>query len=126
LVYCCWRCNLHKAAYWPSAPTDPRLWSPRDDPRDHHLLLLADGRVHAITPTGEFTVARLRVNRPALVAHRAPHLSRAAEQSLLQQYRDLLTLLEQTQQRHAALLDDHRALLLEQRNLIRLLNSASR
>src|SRR5262245_46301111 len=118
LVYCCWRCNLHKAAYWPTASTDPLLWNPRDDPRDRHLFLLADGRVFARTPIGEFTLARLRLNRPALVAHRARGLARAAEHGLLQQYRDLLTLLEQLQERHAALLEDHRALLQEQRDLI--------
>jgi hypothetical protein len=126
LVYCCWRCNLHKAAYWPSAPTNPSLWSPRDEPRDRHLLLLADGRLHARTPTGEFTLARLRLNRPALVAHRARRLAQGTEQAILKQYRDLLTLLEQLQERHAALLEDHRALLREQRDLIRLLQSVSR
>jgi hypothetical protein len=126
LVYCCWRCNLHKAAYWPSGPTDPVLWNPRDDPRERHLLLLADGHLHTRTPTGEFTLARLRLNRAALVAHRARRLSQAAEQGLLERYRDLLTLLEQMQQRHAALLEDHRALLQEQRDLIGLLSSTSK
>jgi hypothetical protein len=126
LVYCCWRCNLHKAAYWPSAPTEPSLWNPRDEPRDRLLLLLADGRLFARTPTGEFTLARLRLNRPALVAHRARRLAQAGEQRLLEQYRDLLTLLKQMQQSHAALLEDHRALLQEQRELIRLLHSASK
>ena len=43
-----------------------------------------------------------------------------------EQYRDLLTLVEQMQQRHAALLEDHRVLLREQRHLIRLLNSVSK
>jgi hypothetical protein len=126
LVYCCWRCNLHKAAYWASTPTEPLLWCPRDEPREHHLLLLADGRLHACTPIGEFTLARLRLNRPALVAHRARRLAQVSEQRLLERYRDLLTLLEQMQQRHAALLEDHRALLQEQRDLIRLLESASK
>jgi hypothetical protein len=126
LVYCCWRCNLHKAAYWPSGPTDPVLWNPRDDPRERHLLLLADGRLHARTLTGEFTLARLRLNRAALIAHRARRLAQAAEQGLLDRYRDLLTLLEQMQQRHAALLEDHRTLLQEQRDLLRLLTSTSK
>ena len=121
LVYCCWRCNLHKAAYWPSSPTDPILWNPRDGSRDGHLLLLANGLLHARSPVGNFTLARLRLNRPALVAHRARRLAQTTEQSLLDRYRDLLALLEQMQQRHAALLEDHRALLQEQRDLIRLL-----
>lgn len=125
LVYCCWRCNLHKAAYWPSGPTDPVLWNPRDDPRETHLLLLADGRLHARTPIGEFTLARLRLNRSPLVAHRARRLAQATEQGVLERYRDLLTLLEQMQQRHEALLEDHRALLQEQRELIRQLTSTN-
>lgn len=53
LVYCCWQCNLHKAAYWPSRPMDPVLWNPRDDLRERHLLVLADGRLHPRTPTGK-------------------------------------------------------------------------
>jgi len=126
LVYCCWRCNLHKAAYWPSGPASPVLWSPRDDPRDRHLLLLADGRLHALTATGEFTLARLRLNRAALVAHRVRRLTQTAELELLERYRDLLTLLEEMQQRHASLLEDHRALLEAQRDLIRLLSATSK
>jgi hypothetical protein len=125
LVYCCWRCNLHKADYWPSGPAGPILWNPRDNSREHHLLLLADGRLHSRTPVGEFTLTRLRLNRPALVAHRARRLSQTAEEGFLERYRDLLTLLEQMQQRHAALLEDHRVLLQEQRDLIRLLTSMS-
>jgi hypothetical protein len=123
LVYCCWPCNLYKAAYWPSEPTGPFVWNPREEPCERHLLLLADGRLHARTVTGEFTLSRLRLNRPALVTHRARRLSQTLEQRLLERYRDLLTLLEQMQQRHAALLEDHRALLHEQRDLIRLLTS---
>jgi hypothetical protein len=63
------------------------------------------------------------LNRAALIVHRARRLAQAAEQGLLERYRDLLALLEQVQQRHAALLEDHRALLQEQRDLIRLLTS---
>ncbi len=29
LLYCCFRCNLYKADYWPAQPTDPPLWNPR-------------------------------------------------------------------------------------------------
>src|SRR5947209_6385668 len=45
-------------------------------------------------PYGAFTLARLRLNRAALVAHRARRVSQAAEQGLLERYRALLTLLE--------------------------------
>jgi hypothetical protein len=63
------------------------------------------------------------LNRPALVAQRIRRLSQVAEQGLLERYRDVLAILEQMQQRHATLLEDHRALLQEQRELIRLLMS---
>jgi len=90
------------------------------------MLLLADGRLHARTPTGEFTLRRLRLNRTALVAHRARRLSQVAEQTILERYSDLLSLLEQMQRRHASLHEDHRVLLQEQRDLIRLLASTSK
>lgn len=123
LVYCCWRCNLHKAAYWPSGPSDPVLWNPRENSRDRHLLVLADGSLHARTPKGEFTLARLKLNREPLVAHRKRRLSQAAEQGVLERYQELIAVIEQLQQRHATLLEDHRALLQEQRELMRLLTS---
>jgi hypothetical protein len=120
LLYCCWRCNLYKAACWPAAG-EPHLWNPRQNSRDKHLLLLADGTLHPTTPTGEFTIRRLRLNRPALVAHRLRESSRAAEATLLRQYREALSLLETMQRRHADLLAEHRGLLEQQRELLRLL-----
>ena len=29
LIYCCFRCNVNKADYWPATPEHPRLWNPR-------------------------------------------------------------------------------------------------
>ena len=52
LVYCCHRCNLHKADYWPQSPADVALWNPRAEPRECHLILMADGTLHPITPIG--------------------------------------------------------------------------
>jgi hypothetical protein len=121
LLYCCHRRNEYKADCWPERPDDTPLWNPRREPRESHLLLLADGALYPTTAVGEFTLRRLRLNRPALVAFRLRGRSQAEEQRLLMQLQDLLTALEQLQQQHAELLREHSALLVEQRALLRLL-----
>ena len=121
LLYCCHRCNLYKADYWPSQPTDPVLWNPRQETVGTHMLLLADGTLHPITATGAFTVRRLRLNRPPLAANRLRRQSQAEELRLLARYREIVTVLEQLQRQHAALLEEHRALLEEERALLRAL-----
>ncbi len=121
LLYCCHRCNLYKADCWPTQPTDLALWNPRREPIGAHLLLLADGTLYPITPTGAFTLRRLRLNRPPLAANRLRRQSQAEELRLLARYREVVTVLEQMQRQHAALLEEHRALLEEQRALLRAL-----
>jgi hypothetical protein len=121
LLYCCQRCNLYKSDYWPTAADDPILWNPLHEPRDTHMLVLADGTVYALTPMGAFTIRRLRLNRPPLIAYRLRQQVRAEETRLLAQFRDVVTLLERLQQQHAALLEEQRSLLEEQRTLITLL-----
>jgi hypothetical protein len=121
LLYCCYRCNQYKADYRPSQPDEPALWNSRQERMDSHLLLLADGTLYPITAVGEFTLRRLRLNRPALVALRLRKRSRAEEEQLLLRYRDLLALMEQLHQQQATLMSEHRALLEEQRALLRLL-----
>jgi hypothetical protein len=118
LLYCCHRCNEYKAAYWPAQPTDPALWNPRQQPRNAHVLLLADGTLYPTSPIGDFTLRRLRLNRRQLVAYRLQKQSQAEELRLLTRYRDLLDLLERLSQQQAALLEEHRQLLREQRELL--------
>lgn len=119
LLYCCHRCNLYKADYWPTQPTDPVLWNPREESVGTHLLFLADGSLHPITATGAFTLRRLRLNRPPLAAHRLRRQSRAEELRILERYREVVLLLEQLHRQQAALLEEHRALLEEQRAVLR-------
>jgi hypothetical protein len=121
LLYCCQRCNLYKSDYWPTTANDPILWNPRHEPRDTHMLVLADGTVYGLTSTGIFSIRRLRLNRPPLIAYRLRQQVRAEENRLLAQFRDVVMLLERLQQQHAALLEEQRALLEEQRTLITLL-----
>ncbi len=69
-----------------------------------HFLRLEDGTLYPLTVTGEFTIRRLRLNRPPLVAYRRRQQAHAEERRLLARYRELITLLEQLQLQHLALL----------------------
>ena len=121
LLYCCQRRNQYKADYWPTRPEDPPLWHPRHEPIERHLLLLADGTLYPITAVGAFTLRRLRLNRPPLVAYRVRKQGDMAEHRILVHYRDLVAVLEQLHQQQVALLEEQRVLLEEQRRLIQLL-----
>jgi hypothetical protein len=123
LLYCCWRCNLYKADYWPAKPGDAVLWNPRGQPVAANCLLLADATLHALTPTGRFTIERLRLNRPPLVEYRHRKQLQTGELRLLEQYREVVTALEHLQRQHSLLLEEQRALLEEQRGLLKLLVS---
>jgi len=80
-----------------------------------------DTLLYAVTVTGRFTLQRLRLNRPPLVAHRLRRRQSAEEQRLLTRLRDVTALLEQLYAQHAALLEENRALLQEQRRVLQLL-----
>ena len=121
LLYCCQRCNQYKSDYWPHAEAVPVLWNPRKEPHTDHFVLLADGTLYPRTAIGTFTIARLRLNRPPLVAHRLRHITRSEEVTLLTQLRDVIGTLEQLQAQHALLLEQQRQLLEQQRALISLL-----
>lgn len=121
LAYCCYRCNLNKGDYWPQSPGDVPLWNPRAEPRERHLLLLADGTLHPITSVGIATLERLRLNRLPLVAHRQSRLADVEDSRLLQQIHDRLSILEAIHQQFKQELAEHRLLLKQQSQLICLL-----
>ncbi len=123
LIYCCARCNQYKADYWQSRPDEPSLWNPRRESFAQHLLESDAGTLYALTPTGAFTLKRLRLNRSPLIAHRLRKRQHAEQVRLLTRYRDLVQLLEQLNTQLAALMEDQRQLLDEQRELLRLLLS---
>jgi hypothetical protein len=75
----------------------------------------------AVTGAGAFTLQRLRLNRPPLVAYRLRRQTQDEELQLLTRYREVVGLLEQLQRQYAALLAEHRVLLDEQRTLLTLL-----
>lgn len=121
LLLCCHRCNGYKADYWPPEPDSPHLWNPRVEDASAHFVELADGRLFTTTRVGAFTLSRLRLNRPALVANRLRRRERGEEQRLLVRMRDILRLLGQLQTQHETLLEHNHSLLQEQQRLVRLL-----
>jgi hypothetical protein len=121
LLYCCFRCNLYKADYWPATADAPPLWNPRREPRSAHMVELADGTLGPLTRTGIFTVQRLRLNRPPLIAHRRRKRDEADAQRLLEHSLDIARVLVRLQEVQAALLAEQSRLLDEQRALLRAL-----
>lgn len=125
LIYCCFRCNIYKAAYWQDDPGLPQLWNPRQESRDLHLVTLDDGSLYPASLAGRFTIERLRLNRPQLIDYRRRKLVAARVLSLLKTYEELtaieLPLLEQ----EAELSEAHRALLQDVHLLIKRLNEGS-
>ena len=68
-VYCCFACNSVKGDYWqPDSPQ--RILHPLHDNLSEHITAQGDGTLLGLTETGRFHIQHLRLNRPALVAHR--------------------------------------------------------
>lgn len=120
LIYCCHRCNLYKADFWVASGSTAGLWNPRSDPVNEHLLLTNDGVLHPLSERGATTIQVLRLNRPPLLAYRRQRRFRAEQESMLQQYREMMTALAQLHREHGKLLREHRKLLNEQQMLLRL------
>ena len=70
LLYCCIRCNQYKKDYWPTDASMEALWQPQKEPFDQYFVALDDGTLSPQTPKAAFSIFRLRLNRPALIAHR--------------------------------------------------------
>ena len=121
LVYCCAACNQYKHDYWPSFPDAPSLWNPRNEPAEQHFLELDDGMLYPLSATGAFTLTRLRLSRPPLVAYRVRRRQIREEVRLLTRYRDLSRLIAQLLVQQSALIEEQRDLLEEQRSLLGLL-----
>ena len=114
LLYCCARCNQYKLDYWPTKPDDLLLWNPRHEPASQHFLELDDGTLHPLTAVGAFTLKRLRLNRPPLVAYRLRKRQQAEEIRLLTRYREIVLLLGRLNTQLFDLMEEQRQLLWEE------------
>jgi len=64
------------------------------------------------------------LNRSPLLSYRRRKQSESEEAKLLARYREVIVSLERMEQQYAALLADHRALLEQQRQLLRMLEGS--
>jgi hypothetical protein len=72
LYYCCGECNTYKSDTWPSQAelgANLRFVDVCTDDPVHHFRY-GDCEIIAMTPAAEFTVASLRLDRPALTERR--------------------------------------------------------
>jgi hypothetical protein len=122
LVYCCPRCNVYKQDYWPESASAPSLWNPRLEPPINHFTETEDGILHPLTQTGSATIQRLRLNRPALIAHRLRRRMEHDARVNLERYHDIVQSLERMMRQQADLIAEQQALLAEQRDLLRRLS----
>jgi hypothetical protein len=125
LIYCCPRCNQYKLDYWPGSPDEPQLWNPRAEPAAAHFIELEDGTLHPLTGVGAFSIQRLRLNRPPLVAHRLRRNQANETQRLLTRYHSLVETVDQLLDQQTHLLEEQRQLLEDQRLLLQLLLGSS-
>jgi hypothetical protein len=96
LIYACVRCNLYKGDYTPHAisTVGERVLHPLIDTLSDHYMENEIGILEARTPSGEFHVALLRLNRPQLIQHRRRKRARRQMETTLNV---LLHLIEQQQ-----------------------------
>lgn len=114
LIYCCIWCNQRKQAYWPASTNDLHLWNPRQSRATEHFLLLESGELQPFTDVGAFTLRRLQLNRPALIAYRLRQHQLTEQDQLLTHYRDLLALQTQMIAQLTTVMHEQQALLAEQ------------
>lgn len=119
LVYCCIRCNQYKGDYWPDIPDAPCLWNPREGAFSDHFLELDGGILHPLTSSAAFTLERLRLNRPALVARRNREHQYADRERLLRSYRRIIEMLEELIHHQNSVIEEQQRLLVEQQELLR-------
>ena len=121
LIYCCANCNQYKQDYYPVNDSEPQLWNPREEKDSVHFIALDDGQIAAISPSGEFTIRRLRLNRLPLVEYRKKRRQSAEEVRLLARYQNSLQLLSEVNEQLSELVLEQQQLLQEQRKILRIL-----
>jgi hypothetical protein len=77
----------------------------------------------ALTPTGTFSIKRLRLNRSQLIAARQRRQQQSQVERLLQRYQELMTLQAQINIQLTDLAMEQQMLLKEQRKWLRMLLS---
>jgi hypothetical protein len=123
LVYACIACNQYKQDYWPRTEIAPMLWNPRQESASQHFVEQEDGELIALTPTGVFTIKRLRLNRSQLIIARQRRQQQLQVERLLRRYQKLTTLQSQINIQLTDLAMEQQMLLKDQRKWLRILLS---
>jgi HNH endonuclease len=123
LVYACIACNQYKQDYWPRTEIAPILWNPRQESASQHFVEQEDGQLTALTPTGVFTIKRLRLNRSQLIAARQRRQQQLQVERLLRRYQELTTLQSRINIQLTDLAIEQQMLLKDQRKWLRILLS---
>lgn len=121
LIYACAACNQFKQDYWPKTDDAPALWNPRQELGSQHFVEQDNGELTALTPTGTFTIKRLRLNRSQLLAARQRRRQQVEAVQLLHRYQETALWLAQANRQLSDLAMEQQELLKEQRELLRLL-----
>jgi hypothetical protein len=123
LVYACIACNQYKQDYWPRTEIAPILWNPRQESASQHFVEQEDGELIALTPTGVFTIKRLRLNRSQLIAARQRRQQQLQVERLLRRYQELTILQLQINIQLTDLAIEQQMLLKDQQKWLRILLS---
>ncbi len=118
LLYCCFRCNLYKADYWPEEPEDLPLWNPRRETAAQHFIEKEDGTFYPVTPVGSWTVQQLRLNREQLVAHRLEKKRQIEAVLALAQFGERVRLNEQFQAQALVMIEEQQMIIKAQNDLL--------
>jgi len=121
LLYCCPRCNLYKADYWSQSDEAPTLWHPRKENAETHFIEIVNGSLYPLTPKGTFTLTRLRLNRPQLVAYRLQKREQKEQLRLITRYESVISMQEKLSLQQSEFLLEQRLLLDELQKVIVLL-----
>jgi hypothetical protein len=85
LYYSCDICNRYKAAQWPDAAQQGRgyrFYDPCADFASRHFRDVGTGRLESLTPCGEYSIKKIRLDRGEL------RRMRKERRELMQRYRD--------------------------------------
>lgn len=118
LVYCCSRCNLYKGDFWVESAGAPHLWNPRTDTFERHFWQGENGRLFALTETGELTIRILKLNRLQLVEYRRQQFLQNEERRLYKENEIAVEVLLKLNEELREVIRAQQKLLTEQRQLL--------
>lgn len=119
LVYACFRCNLYKSDYWGETETAQRIFNPRQQSAAEHFSVAPDGVIYALSEIAEFTILRLKLNRPPLVAHRRKINQQISDHEFFERTQDANKLLSQTNEELQRVVEEQQKILEEQQRLLK-------